>query len=227
MIAIPAVELHQAGQAGRSPGALARGSADVARSLSDLGFRRLHVVESGAHSGIRAVEDILRDTNTRVQVSGVSSGTEIEQLLRAGVECVVVGDRGLDEPEWLADMADLYPGEIAIATDVRDRRVVRRGWVRTLAVDLLDIVDELNPLPLRELVVSMRPANGSMGMAELALLEDVAERSRFPVSVLGGATTISDLRALEHRGIAGVVIDADRLLGGQLDGRRVAQDFTA
>jgi phosphoribosylformimino-5-aminoimidazole carboxamide ribotide isomerase len=173
------------------------------------------------------VEDILRETNARVQVSGVSSATEVEQLLRVGVEYVVVGDRALDEPEWLVDLADLYPGEIAVATDVRDRRVVRRGWVRTLPVDLLDIVDELNPLPLRELVVSMRPADGTMGMAELTLLEDVAERSRFPVSVLGGATTMSDLRALEHRGIAGVVIDADRLLGGELDGRRVAQDFTA
>jgi phosphoribosylformimino-5-aminoimidazole carboxamide ribotide isomerase len=204
-----------------------RGSAEVARSLSDLGFRRLHVVESGATSGVRALEDILRDTDAQVQVSGVSSATEVEQLLRVGVEYVVVGDRALDEPEWLVDLADLYPGEIAVATDVRDRRVVRRGWVRTLPVDLLDIVDELNPLPLRELIVSMRPADGTMGMAELTLLEDVAERSRFPVSVLGGATTMSDLRALEHRGIAGVVIDADRLLGGELDGRRVAQDFTA
>ena len=195
--------------------------------MEDLGFRRLHVVEDSASSGLPAVENILRDTTARVQVAGVSSATEIEQLLRAGVEHVVVGDRGLDEPEWLADMADLYPGEIAIVTDVRDRRVVRRGWVRTLPVDVLDIVDELNPLPLRELIVSLRSSDGSSGMAELALLEDVAERSRFPVSVLGGVTSESDLRALEHRGIAGVIIDADRLLSGEFDGRRVAQDFNA
>lgn len=224
MIAIPAVDLHQIGQAGRS---VSRRSSDVVRSMEDLGFRRLHVVEDSASSGLPAVENILRDTTARVQVAGVSSATEIEQLLRAGVEHVVVGDRGLDEPEWLADMADLYPGEIAIVTDVRDRRVVRRGWVRTLPVDVLDIVDELNPLPLRELIVSLRSSDGSSGMAELALLEDVAERSRFPVSVLGGVTSESDLRALEHRGIAGVIIDADRLLSGEFDGRRVAQDFNA
>ena len=174
-----------------------------------------------------AVEDILRDTNARVQVSGVSSATEIDQLLRAGVDYVVVGNRGLDEPEWLADMADLYPGEIAVATDVHDRRVVRRGWVRTLPVDILDIVDELNHLPLRELVVSMRSAEGGLGMSELSLLEDVVEQSHFPVSVSGGAATVADLRALEHRGIAGAVIDAERFLGGDLDGRRVAQDFDA
>ena len=128
MIAIPAVDLHDTGQTGRAIAAVrARPSSEVARSLSDLGFRRLHVVESGASSSLPTVEDILRDTNARVQVSGVSSASEIEQLLRAGVDYVVVGERGLDEPDWLADMADLYPGEIAVATDVRDRRVVRRG----------------------------------------------------------------------------------------------------
>jgi phosphoribosylformimino-5-aminoimidazole carboxamide ribotide isomerase len=172
------------------------------------------------------VEDILRDTNVQVQVSGVSSASEIEQLLRAGVDYVVVGERGLDEPDWLADMADLYPGEIAVATDVRDRRVVRRGWVRTLPVDVLDIVDELNHLPLRELLVSLPAVDGGMGMSELSLLEDVAEQSRFPVSVVG-TTTMADLRAPEHRGIAGAIIDAERFLGGELDGRRVAQDFGA
>jgi phosphoribosylformimino-5-aminoimidazole carboxamide ribotide isomerase len=124
-------------------------------------------------------------------------------------------------------MADLYPGEIAVATDVRDRRVVRRGWVRTLPVDLLDIVDELNALPLRELLVSLRSADGGTTMAELSLLEDVAEESRFPVLVVGGVASVADLRALEHRGIAGAVIDAERLLSGALDGRRVAQDFDA
>jgi phosphoribosylformimino-5-aminoimidazole carboxamide ribotide isomerase len=227
VIAIPAIDL-QAGQPGRSAaGTAPRRSSDVARALSDVGFRRLHILESGVSSSVPEVEEILRDTDARVQVGGVSSASEIEQLLRAGVEHVVVGARGLDEPEWLADMADLYPGEIGVVTDVRDRRVVRRGWVRTLPVDLLDVVDELNVLPLRELLVSTRAADGAMSMADLALLEDVVERARFPVSVRGGVATVSDLRALEHRGVGATIIEADRLLAGELDGRRVAQEFTA
>ena len=229
MIAIPAVALQSVGSSGR--GALVSGRArhpsEVARKLSDFGFGRLHLLESGSGTSVATVEDVLRETSARVQVGGVSSASEIEQMLHAGVDAVVVGGRGLDEPEWLAEMADLYPGEIALATDVRDRRVVRRGWVRTLPVDLLDVVDELNALPLRELLIAVRPGDGEMGMAELSLLEDVAEQSRIPVSVVGGFTSIPDLRALEHRGIAGAVIDAERFLGGELDARRVVQEFGA
>jgi phosphoribosylformimino-5-aminoimidazole carboxamide ribonucleotide (ProFAR) isomerase len=162
-----------------------------------------------------------------VQVGRLTSTSDIEQLLRAGADAVVVGDRALEEPEWLAHVADLYPDAIGIATDVRDRRVVRRGWVRTLPVDILDLVEELNDLQLRELIVSIRPLDGDMRFGELSLLEDVADRSRCPVLVAGGITTIDDLRALEHRGVAGAVIEAEKLLGAGFDARDVAHEFGA
>jgi phosphoribosylformimino-5-aminoimidazole carboxamide ribotide isomerase len=225
MIVIPAVDLQQNSLAlpsGRTP---AGHSVEVARNLADMGFRRLHVVESD--SGWPAVEDIVRDTSASVQVGGVGTTTDIERLLRAGVDHVIVGDRGIEEPEWLADIAELYAGAIAVATDVRDRRVVRRGWVRRLPVDILDVVDELNALPLRELLVSLRIPDGGPGIGDLSLLEDVAEHSRCPVSVVGAVTSVNDLRALEHRGLATVIIEAERLLTGAIDGRRVAQEFGA
>ena len=227
MIAIPAFDLRALGSAGQSTAATRplEQWTGIARSLADLGFRRLHVMDGSATTGIPIVEGVVRDGNARIQVGGVSSASEIEQLLRAGADSVVVGGRGLDEPEWLADLADLYPGSIAVATDVRDRRVVRRGWVRTLPVDIFDVVDELNALPLRELLVTVRPSDEGAGISDLSLLEDVVERSHFPVSIVGGVGRIQDLRALEHRGVAGAVIDAERLLGGALDGRRVAQEF--
>jgi phosphoribosylformimino-5-aminoimidazole carboxamide ribotide isomerase len=174
-----------------------------------------------------ALEELLRDASARVQVGGVTSSSEIEQLLRVGADSVVVGDRGIEEPEWLADVADLYPEGITARTDVRDRRVVRRGWVRTLPVDILDLVDELNAFPLRELLISIRSLDGAVRVGDLSLLEDVAERSRCPVLVAGGVAAIDDLRALEHRGIAGAVIEAERLLGGAMDGRDVAREFGA
>jgi len=176
-------------------------------------------------ASIPELEELVRDGNGRVQVGRVTSTSDIEQLLRAGADAVIVGDRALEEPEWLAHVADLYPETIGVATDVRDRRVARRGWVRTLPVDILDLVDELNGLALRELIVSIRPLDGEMRFGELSLLEDVAARSHCPVFAAGGVTTIQDLRALEHRGLAGAVIEAERLLGGSMDGRDVAREF--
>src|SRR5436305_14583995 len=220
MIAIPSLDLSGATAGSGSTDGRARRTAPLAaRELADIGFSRLNVADAheGDVSNLALLEDIVRDTSARVQVSGLKTTTDIDQLLRAGAECIAVGERAIDEPEWLDDVAELYPDLIGLMTDVRDRRVVRRGWVRTLPVDILDLVDELNALPLRELIVTVPPVDGGIGVNELALLEDVADHSRCPVLVARGVGSIHDLRALEHRGIAGVMMGAERLLGSPSD----------
>lgn len=232
MIAIPALEIGLGPGSGSSRHGWARAvsAAGTARDLLDLGFTYLHV-QSGGGAGpsmrLHEVEEVVRDSHARVQVGRVTSTSDIEHLLRAGADAVVVSDRALEEPEWLAHVADLYPDTIGVATDVRDRRVTTRGWVRTLPVDILDLVDELNALRLRELIVNIRPLDAEMRFGDLSLLEDVADRSRCAVFAAGGITSLHDLRALEHRGLAGAVIEAEKLLGGAIDGRDVAREFGA
>jgi phosphoribosylformimino-5-aminoimidazole carboxamide ribotide isomerase len=201
----------------------------VARSWAQMGFRRLHVVDldaaTGTGSNDRVVEDILHDEGAEVQVGGGIRTTEaIQRLFDAGAERVVVGTRAIEEPEWLAYVSELYPGLIVVATDVRERRVVTRGWVRTLPLDVLDLVQDLNAYALGGLLVTAVHLEGQLRGTDLTLMEDVAETSRFPVIASGGVTTMHDLRALEHRGLDAVVIGM-ALYTGALDSRAVAQEY--
>lgn len=193
-----------------------------------MGFGRLHLFNGASGTGEAAiVEEILRVTDARVQVGGVDAAGDVEHWMRIGADAVVVGDRGIEEPDWLADVADFYPESISVTTAVHDRRVVTRGWVRTLPVDILDLVDELNAIPLRELVVTIPSLEGAIRFGELSLLEDVADHSRCPIVVAGGIADVSDLRALEHRGVGGAILDPEPLLAGVLDGRSIASEFGA
>ena len=236
MIAIPAVDLR-----GGACVQLVGGSYEheqvrlddplgVARSWASLGFRRLHVVDldaaTGRGSNEEVVRDILRERVMEVQVGGgVRSGETIEQLLSDGADRVVVGTRALEEMEWLAGMASLFPNELIVAADVRDRRVVTRGWSRTLPRDILDAVAELNDLPLGGLLVTAVHKEGQLRGTDLPLMEDVAELSVAPVIASGGVTTMDDLRALADRGMAAAVIGM-ALYTGALDPRVVADEFT-
>ncbi len=236
MIAIPAVDLREGACVQLVGGSYEHEQvrlADpvaVARGWDQEGFRRLHVVDldaaTGTGSNTRVVEDILRDVHAEVQVGGgIRSTEQVEQLFHGGASRVVVGTRALEEPDWLASLASLYPGVVVVATDVRERRVVTRGWVRTLPVDIMDVVEQLNSLPLAGLLVTAVHKEGQMRGTDLALMEDVAEASRFPVIASGGVSSMADLRALEHRGISAVVIGM-ALYTGVLDARAVAQEFS-
>jgi phosphoribosylformimino-5-aminoimidazole carboxamide ribotide isomerase len=160
-----------------------------------------------------------------VQVGGgFWGGDQIADLLGDGASRVVLGTRALEEPEWLAEIAEEFPGQVIVAADVRDRRIVTRGWARMLAADILDAVEELNELPLAGLLVTAVHREGQMQGVDLPLMEDIAEASHVPVLASGGVASVRDLRALAHREIAGVVIGM-ALYTGALDPRAVAGEF--
>ena len=236
MIAIPAVDLRDGACVQLVGGSFAQekvrieNPVDVARSWEHYGFRRLHVVDldaaTGRGSNITVVRSLLFDSGVPIQVGGgVRSSELVEELLEAGASRVIVGTRAIEEPEWLAELAARHPGEIIVACDVRERRVTTRGWAHTLPLDILDVVDELNSLPLAGLLVTAVHREGQMKGTDLPLMEDVAESSNFPVYASGGVATMQDLRALEHRGLAGVVIGM-ALYTGALDPVVVAGEFS-
>jgi len=202
----------------------------VARTWATAGFKRVHLIDLDAvangSSSDRIVEEVIRDGALEVQVAGAVESTDaIERLVDAGAWRVVLGPRALEERDWLASISDLFPGLLVVATDIRERRVVTRGWVRSLPLDILDVIEELTTLSLGGLLVSTASCDGSHESADLALIEDIAEACAFPVTTVGSVQTMSDLRALEHRGIAGVVL-GDALYSGILDPRAVAQEFS-
>ena len=203
---------------------------EVARAWARCGFHRLHVVDldaaTGRGSNLPLVRSLIDDCGIPSQVGGgVRSGPLVAELLDAGALRVIVGTRAIEDPEWLAELAARHPGEIIVACDVRGRRVTTRGWARTLALDILDVLAELNPLPLGGLLVTAVHCEGQLQGTDLPLMADVTDASHTPVFASGGVTTMQDLRALEHRGVAGVVIGM-ALYTGALDPVVVAREFS-
>ena len=237
MIAIPAVDLRAGacvqlvGGSYEAERVRLENPAGVARSWAHYGFKRLHLVDldaaTGRGSNAEIVREILTDHALEVQVGGgIRSGDVIERLLQDGAQQVVVGTRALEHPEWLAEMAHLFPGELIVAADVRERQIVTRGWERTLPKNIIDVVEEMNGLPLAAIMVTAVHREGQLQGTDLFLMEDVAETSDMPVYASGGITTMEDLRALDHRGVAGAIIGM-ALYTDALDPRAVAEEFAS
>ncbi|MGH7617689.1 MAG: HisA/HisF-related TIM barrel protein [Gemmatimonadaceae bacterium] len=202
---------------------------EVARAWAAAGFHRIHIVDrdaiAGHGSNAMLVDEIVRDCGAEVQVDeAAESRDDIERLVSAGAARVVVGPRWQDEPEWLARVADFYPGLLIADVEVRARRIMRRGWGHHVPLDVLDVVADLRGVPLGGLLISSAPANGHRIGSEMALLEDIAEASEVPVIVDGGVRTVSELRALEYRGVSAVLV-GDGWDRGELEPRSLVSEF--
>jgi len=204
------------------PGAIARG-------WEEVGFHHLHLIDldaaTGRGSNLRLVREILTTSDADVQVGGgVREHDRIEELLADGAQRVIVGTRALEDAEWLDEMTARFPGELIVAADVFDRRIVTRGWSRSLPVDVLDAVEELNALRLAGILVTAVHREGQLRGTDLPLMEDVAEAAAFPVYAAGGIATLGDVRALADRGVTGAIIGM-ALYTGAIDPRAAAAEF--
>jgi len=236
MIAIPALDLR-----GGACVQLAAGSYDqeviripdpvgVAIAWRQYGFRHLHVVDLDAVSGrgnnSAEIQAVLGATDAEVQVGGgIRSADLIQRALNDGAQRVIIGTRALEDPDWLAEMTGVFPGFIVVAADVRDRKVLSHGWTRTQPMLVLDLVEDLNGLPLAGVLVTAVHREEAMRGTDLPLMEDVADAAEFPVYASGGLGTIGDLRALADRGVAAAVIGM-ALYTGAMDPWAVAEEFS-
>jgi phosphoribosylformimino-5-aminoimidazole carboxamide ribotide isomerase len=237
VIAIPAVDLREGACVQLVGGSYANEALrldnplEVARGWARAGFQRMHVVDLDAATArgdnAAIVREILAEVPVAIQVGGgVRSGDTIERLLDEGAAWVVLGTRALEEPEWLAGTASSFPGQLIVAADVRERQVVTRGWARTLTRTVLDVVEQLNDVPLGGVLVTAVHREGQLAGTDLFLMEDVAELSVHPIIASGGIATMNDLRELADRGIAAAVIGM-ALFTGALDARAVAEEFAS
>ena len=236
MIAIPALDLR-----GGACVQLAADSYDeeviripdpvgVAIAWRQYGFRHLHLVDLDAVAGrgnnAVEIQAILAATDVEVQVGGgIKSRDSIHQFLADGAQRVVIGTRALEDFDWLVDVSTDFPSCIIVAADVRDRKVLSHGWTRIQPRLVLDLVEDLNGLPLAGVLVTAVHREEAMRGTDLPLMEDIADAAEFPVFASGGLGSIGDLRALADRGVAAAIIGMG-LYSGAMDPWAVADEFS-
>ncbi|HEY0529147.1 MAG TPA: HisA/HisF-related TIM barrel protein [Gemmatimonadaceae bacterium] len=237
MLVVPAIDLRDGACVQVADGAydpdLIRSTdpAAVALTWRQHGFEHLHVIDLNAVTGRgqnrEQVDAVLSATDAQVHVGGgIRDRETIEDILSAGAQRVVVGRRALDDREWLDDMAGLFPACIIVAMDVRDRKVLSRGWARQQSRLAVDIVEELNEYPVAGVMVSAVNQGEPLTTGVLALLEDLTDIAEFPIYASGGLESLSDLRALSERGVAAAIVGI-ALYNGAIDPRVAAEEFSA
>jgi len=170
-----AVRLEQ----GRFDRVVAREADPVAlvERLVDAGARLIHVVDlDGARSG-RTRPELVRSlaaaaAPARIQASGgVRSPADAERLLDAGADRVVVGTAAFATPRALERYEAVLDGRLVVAVDVREGRVVTRGWSRETGVSVEQAVERCIAAGIGRLLCTAVDRDGTLAGPDLALYD--------------------------------------------------------
>jgi phosphoribosylformimino-5-aminoimidazole carboxamide ribonucleotide (ProFAR) isomerase len=224
MIVVPSVRLRDV-------------SAGFDGSVRDLladwawaGFHRVSIDLPGDHppaDAMRLLEALISDLSSRLelQVTGpLESRDDIATLLDAGAHFVRLGDRALDDPEWLAGAASAFPQSLVVATPARERRSRTRGFLRTRAVDVRDLVHELSDLPLGGLQIDFLD-DTTFDHSDLVLIEDLVDDAPWPIMIGAASPSLAQLRDFEQRGASATIVDGSRM-SSEIDDQTLARTFS-
>jgi phosphoribosylformimino-5-aminoimidazole carboxamide ribotide isomerase len=220
----------------------------VAENWARLGFRRIHLVDldaaTGRGSNREVVKTILATGAIRSQSpaavgvgggdgpgpslemqcgGGVRNLPTIAELFAAGASEVVLGTRAIEDLPWLEDVVLRYPHRIIVAADTRGRQLATRGWSETNRLTV-DYIDELSSLRLAAILVTAVEREGRMEGPDLALMREIAIRSKVPLQASGGVRSVEDLRALADAGVSATIIGM-ALYTGTLDPQTIIEEF--
>jgi len=183
-----------------------------------LGASWLHIVDlDGARDGQLANRALLlrlasqRAVNLQVG-GGVRSLAVVDDLLRNGVDRVVVGSAAVEEPAAVAQWIAQFGAErVCLAFDVRADAtgtplVQTRGWTRATSLSLWDAVAGFAAVGLLHVLCTDVDRDGAMGGPAVGLYADAVRR--FPAirwQASGGVRDAADLVALRATGVAAAI----------------------
>jgi phosphoribosylformimino-5-aminoimidazole carboxamide ribotide isomerase len=197
---------------------------ELAESFIAGGTDWLHLVDlDAARDGGRAnralVKEIARLSPVPVETGGgIRTAADVDELLEAGVQRVILGTAALESPDLLSTATAANPGHVAVGLDYHRREggrleVALRGWLEGSGVMLAEAIDRVLVHDVAALIVTAIDRDGTLEGPDLDGLRQVLAASRVPVIASGGVSGAEDLRTLAalseprtERRVAGCVV---------------------
>lgn len=192
----------------------------VAREFAAAGATWLHLVDldgakDPAQRQTELVERVIRASGLKVQAGGgIRDQSQVEALLAAGVERVIIGSLAVKDPELIGIWLEKFgPERVILALDVRIQsgtdvpQVAIAGWRADSGLPLAEVINGFLKRGLKHLLCTDISRDGKLTGPNFELYAGL--RRDFPgleVQASGGVSSLEDLRRLRDEGAVGAII---------------------
>jgi phosphoribosylformimino-5-aminoimidazole carboxamide ribotide isomerase len=207
----------------------------LALDYAKAGARWLHLVDlDAAKVGGYTLTPLVRALRARSQLriqsgGGVRAAADVEILLEAGVERVVIGSLAVKSPDEVIGWLERFGAEhICIALDTRRDasgvwRLPTHGWTESAGEELFALLNRYRSAGLKHLLCTDIARDGMLSGPNLGLYQEIARRApEVGLIASGGVSSLDDIQGARAAGASGVV-----LCKALLEGRFTVQEALA
>ena len=177
------------------------------------GFNHLHLVDldgalKGKSKNKKIIIKIIKNTHLNVQLGGgIRTLKQISFWIKNGVSTVVVGTMAIQNPKILKKASALFPGQIAVALDVRNIFLSVKGWSKETRINVFDFLKKIKDLKLNSIIFTDINRDGTKKGVNLIQLKKIIKNANFPVVASGGVASLKDINKLSFvKRLSGVIV---------------------
>jgi phosphoribosylformimino-5-aminoimidazole carboxamide ribotide isomerase len=199
---------------------------DVVHQYADDGAQWLHIVDlTGAKDTTKRqltlISEMVATKRMKFQSGGgVRTKADVEGLLKAGVQRVVIGSLAVTQQEVVEQwMVEFGPEHIVLALDINidqhgNKFVATHGWQQDSGVSIEALIKRYSKVGLKHVLCTDISRDGTLQGANDSLYKEVV--AQFPDiqwQASGGIGSLRDIEVLKPTNVAGVILGRALLEG--------------
>jgi phosphoribosylformimino-5-aminoimidazole carboxamide ribotide isomerase len=195
---------------------------EVALEWQSLGAPRLHIVDlDGAYSGEVYNLDIITEIASAVLVptqlgGGIRQLGTIEQLLKAGIERVILGTAAVEDRGLVKQACQRFGESIIVGIDAREGYISTHGWRQETQLEAVEFAQSMVELGVRRFIYTDINRDGTLTEPNFSATAELINAVKTPVIASGGVSSLNHLRMLKSLGVEGAII-GKALYTGDID----------
>ncbi|MBM3691537.1 MAG: imidazole glycerol phosphate synthase subunit HisF [Actinobacteria bacterium] len=178
---------------------------ELAKTYNQQGIDELVFLDITASAQNRSpILEIIEQTADQVFIpltvgGGISSVSQVNELLRAGADKVSINTAAIKNPALLNDIADRFGAQvIVLSIDTKRSSDVKSGFAltthggrTTLDLDLIDWLVSAQEIGIGEVLLNSMDFDGTQEGFDLKLIQLAREHTDVPLIASGGAGDVS------------------------------------
>lgn len=185
----------------------------VAADFKAAGAQWIHTVDlEGAKCGGTPNFDMIcrikKESGLFVEIGGGIRNMEtVRRYADAGIDRVILGTAAVEDPDFVKEAVQSFPGKIAVGIDLKDGYVATRGWLETSSYTASAFLSAMNEIGIDTIICTDVSKDGMMQGPNRSLYQELSKT--FPhirLIASGGVSSIEDVKSLKALGLYGAII---------------------
>jgi len=172
----------------------------------------VHIVDlDGAAGGGLHNLDIIKEIASALLIptqlgGGIRRLETVEQLLKAGVERVILGTAAVEAPKLVEEACRSYREHIIVGVDAREGHIAIHGWRQQTELEAIKFAQSMVRLGVRRFIYTDISRDGTLTEPNFTAIFELVNTIKAPIIAAGGISSLSQLKVLKQLGVEGAIV---------------------